>query len=351
MTRTRAESAARFRHFADIEAPHSSPFYARLATIVAQEESLLDLCALASPGQPLPNLLFSSIHYLLLKPDPDAAAHPFRNYFPDLAASSQLDDPKEPFRDFCSRFESTLRPLLETRRVQTNEARRSAVLLPGFATVLREAGNTPLALIEVGASAGLNLLWDHYCFNYKGVGEVTWGDAASPLILSCEARGTESFPLPPFLPPITFRAGVDLNPVDINDPDATLWLRALVWPEHTERAKILETALELARANPPRLLGGDGVALLPSLFREVPMDTTLCVFHSHTVNQFPQEARERFDTTLRVESQNRSIYRLALEGLAGQPFAAMTLFHYAQGECTERVLAHYDPHGAWCAWL
>ena len=105
---------------------------------------------------------------------------------------------------------AALAATLSTRRTQTNETARCAGLLPAFAAV---ADGRPLALIEIGASAGLNLRWDHYAYDYGGRAA---GVPSSPLTIACELRGPHVPPLDP--PPVAWRAGIDLSPVDASDP-------------------------------------------------------------------------------------------------------------------------------------
>src|SRR5205085_1814788 len=161
--------------------------------------------------------------------------------------------------------------------------------LPAFARVARQTGG-PLALVEIGASVGLNLLWDRYGYDY-GDG-ASYGDAGSPVRITCTVRGDRRPWVPAVLPRVRYRVGLDLNPVDVRDPEAALWLRALVWPEHAGRAALLQRALEVARRDPPSLIKGDALDLLPAVLPAVPHDVALCVFHTFTVNQFSAEARD-----------------------------------------------------------
>ncbi len=90
--------------------------------------------------------------------------------------------------------------------------------------------------------------------------------------------------MPDSIPKVVFRVGLDLSPVDISDPDAVDWLRALVWPERVDEAQMLEDALEMAKDDPPRLLAGDALELLPEVLESIPLDSTLCLYHSNTLN-------------------------------------------------------------------
>jgi hypothetical protein len=146
------------------------------------------------------------------------------------------------------------------------------------------------------------------------------------------------------------RVGLDLNPIDVRDPDATLWLRALVWPDEVGRAELLQQAVQVAQQDPPRLLAGDALDILPEVLSTVPPDQAVCVFHTHTINQFPAEARARLTTLLANHAFGRKLYRVAIEWL-GETHPRLELISYEDGVKTEHLLAYCDSHGEWLEWL
>ncbi len=213
--------SARFRRFAEMEAKDYSPLYERLSLAIADDGDLLALAANAGPGQPPPNLFLGAVHYLLM----NGLKSGLRRFYPSLAgAGLERGDPQPDFRRFCRENEANISALLPSRRVQTNEVGRSACLMPAFAHVASLA-NGPIALVEIGASAGLNLLCDRYFYDYGDLG--TAGDPHSPVRLRCQVAGGERPPVEA-VPAVAFRIGVDLDPVDVRDEDQTTWLRALV---------------------------------------------------------------------------------------------------------------------------
>src|SRR5215831_11405368 len=125
--------------------------------------------------------------------------------------------------------------------VQTNEIGRSRALLPGFLEVARRTG-LPLRLLEIGASAGLNLRWDHYRYE---VGADGWGDPASPVRLA----GAFTGPHPRFdgTCPVVERRGCDMAPLDPGSAEDRLTLRSYVWADQTERLRLLDAALTVAQ--------------------------------------------------------------------------------------------------------
>jgi hypothetical protein len=339
--------AQRFLYFARHTHEQGSPLYARLSTAVAADPDLLALAADARKGQPVPNMLFAATHFLLLT----GVRHPLAAFYPDLAgaASPAEEDPYPVFRAFCLEQREAIIQLLATRLVQTNEVARCACLFPVFGLIAVREAERPLATVEIGASAGLNLLWDRYGYDY-GTGR-RYGASASPVQIVCPMRGEIPPPLPAVPPRVAWRVGLDLNPIDVRDEQATLWLCALVWPEHTERLARLKRAIALARQDPPRLLSGDALTLLPQVLPAAPPDATLCVWHSFTINQFTREGRAQLATLLTEYAihARRPLYRISLEHHNGDnPLLALTT--YEPGGVSEHVLAECEGHGAWLAW-
>jgi hypothetical protein len=277
-------------------------------------------------------------------------------FYPSVAhlATVPPGDPLPAFRAFCREYRDALVDLVSTGLVQTNEPRRCTFLLPAFATVAHLAGGTPLALIEVGASAGFNLLFDRYGYDY-GAGRLA-GDPAAPVQFTCELRGAVLPPLHAGMPPVATRLGIDLNPIHADDPQATLWLRALVWPEHPQRAVLLQQVLALAQHEPPTLIAGDALAVLPQVMAEAPAHAALCVFHTATLAHLPAEARQRFAALIPELARQRDLFWLSSEGVGqrerrptGQYVTILTAFQ--NGRRTERQLAYNHQHGVWLEWL
>ena len=180
-----------------------------------------------------------------------------------------------------------IRATILARATQTNEVGRLATLYPAFAGL----GTRPLALLEVGASAGLCLYPDRYLIRWTfpdGTTQET--DPLGPL-LDCVTTGDLTVGV---LAPVAWRAGIDLNPLDVNDDDAMRWLETLVWPEQEERRERLRAAVDIARADPPYLVRGDLLEALPALVEQAPPDATVVVFHSAVVAYLDHADRERF---------------------------------------------------------
>ncbi|MER5221219.1 DUF2332 domain-containing protein [Streptomyces flaveus] len=215
--------AHEYRRFAERQAKGHSPVYEALCVAIASDERLLALLHALPPVKRQPNLL--------------------------LAAARRLGAPLDSTGEFLTwvvtRWDQ-VSSLMLARLTQTNESARCATLLPVLATLPQ-----PLALIEVGASAGLCLYPDRYRYFYDQ--SQPFGPADSPVILPC--RTTGPVPIPRQLPDVVWRIGVDLNPLDPADPEDTCWLESLVWPEQTERLQRLRGALDVARSAPAHIVG------------------------------------------------------------------------------------------------
>ncbi len=337
---TRHPLSSRFERFAHECSTLGSNFYERLSTYVSGDAALLEI-ADDVPRQPVPNIFFGAIHYLLLQ----GADHELRDYYPSINPQPRTSDALFPaFSDFCVRSRDELIPLLTSRLTQTNEVNRSAVLAPAFSVVAQLGNRRPLSLVEVGTSAGLNLFWDRYRIAYSD--GVVLGDPQSSVHLTCEIRGA---PLPvdnDSTPNIGDRIGIDLNPIDINDAESRLWLRALVWPDHPERARRLDAAIKLVSPRRPKLLRGDSLKLLPAVLRQLPRESTPCVYHSSVLYQFTPDAKAQFTSLLGDASADRPVWHVSAENEEG-----LKLFTYRHGQLAdEQLLADFDAHGRWLCW-
>jgi hypothetical protein len=243
--------------------------------------------------------------------------------------------------------------LLEKRMVQTNEVRRSACLLPAFCEVA-SLTSAPLALIEIGPSAGLNLLFDQYQYSYGGGARV--GPKSSPVVLDSELRGAP-LPLTPQMPAVASRMGIDLNPLDLRNDEDLRWLQALIWPEHDDRRSLFAAAAQIARAEPPRIAGGDVFELLPREIASAPADAAVCIFATFVLNQFSPPMLDRLRALLLETSLTRDLWMVVMGHGRFLPMvspstaeAHLSLLHFARGKETRRLLAMCNPHGRWIAW-
>ena len=300
------------------EARGRSAVYESLAAAVADDDLVLGFLATLPPPKRQPNLLFAAARYLLGAP-------------PDIAG----------LRTLVRRNGAELTQVMLARRTQTNEPARCATLLPALARLPE-----PLALIEVGASAGLTLLFDRYTYDYGG--HLIAGSDPDAPTLRCAVRGP--VPLPARLPAIAWRAGLDLNPLDVARDDDVRWLSCLVWPGEGDREERLAAALASARRDPPPVYRGDLLADLPALAAQAPDGATLVIFHSAVLAYVAPQDRDRFAQIVR----GLAAVWLSNEAPGVVPGLPHTEFRegtFVLGHGGRTALAFTDGHGTWLHWL
>ena len=252
MAESLARIASSYRRFADHEARGRSALYEELAREVAGDQSTLSfLSELPHPKQQ-PNLLFGAVRYAYGTP-------------------SCWGD----FHDLLVAHRDKIREVMLQRRTQTNEPARCATLLPLLAHLPQ-----PLALLEIGASAGLCLIPDRYAYFYNNSVHIPPASevGVAPPTFSCETNFET--PIPKKNVDVIWRAGLDLEPIGVNDNDDVAWLEALVWPGEQDRLSLLRQALNVARQAPPPVTQGDLRVDLTALAAQAPANATLVIFHS-----------------------------------------------------------------------
>ncbi len=324
----------------------NAPLYERLAAGIGDDEELRALAMTARAGQPPANMILGAVHFLLLR----GAQHPLRDFYPNLGGTRTIDeDPVPLFRDFVLTHRETIAPIIATRITNTNEVGRSAILHAGFRALAARAG-APLHLVEIGPSAGLNMIWDRYGVRYRRGDESFVTDApGAELTIDVDLRGEKVPPLGP-PPTVASRVGLEKNPVNLEDPDQRDWLKALVWPDHRARFARLEKALPIYAHHKPEIRGGDALALLPDALAAAPPNETLCVYHTIVTYQFSHEMREALDNLLIAAGVRRPVWRLQLE-FGGEGRYPLRLVRFHDGATAEEKLALCDPHGAWIEWF
>ncbi len=333
-----------WRDFAEDARRQGSPLYALLAAAIDGDESLKRLTAGRKPGQPPANLLLAAVHFLLLK----GARHDLRAAYPTLGGDPSGRNVFALFRDFVAVHRDAVRHLIESRVTNTNEVGRSAILRAGFGA-LAEEESALLHLIEIGPSAGLNLIWDRYGVRYRRGGAVAVSVLPdAPLVLDCDLK-TEATPPVTRIPRIGRRLGLELNPVDLSSGDDRDWLRALVWPDQPQRLARLDAAIALARQTHAEIRGGDALALLPAALAEIPPGDAVCVYHTITTYQFSTAMKEGLEAMLVIAGLRRPVWHLSFEFDRESEFA-VTLTHHHDGARRVRYLGPAQPHGGWIAW-
>ena len=255
------EAIEEYRDFAAYAAG-DSPCFEAWALGVADDPQVLGWLATLPPLKRQPNLVFAAARW----------------------HGAQAPAPYAELRRVLLEREPEVRATVMARATQTNEVGRLATLAPVLGLV-----EGPLALVEVGASAGLCLFPDRYDYAWPPAG--TLRGSGGP-VLTAAASG--DLPVPAAHPTVAWRAGVDLNPLDVADDDEMTWLQNLVWPEQDERRARLRTAIEVARQDPPRITRGDLLEHVAGLVDEAAGHGTPVVLHSAVVAYLEVPDRERF---------------------------------------------------------
>lgn len=311
-------TASNYRLFARQEAAGRSLAYEVLADAVAEDEELLSFLEGLPAMKRQPNLLFAAAWFLLGEPATPATLRRLVRDRPAALAGVMLE-----------------------RRTQTNEAARCAVLLPALAAL-----PPPLSLLEVGASAGLTLLPDMYSYEYAGH-RVSGRDPAAPT-LACRPIGP--VPLPSAVPAVAWRAGLDLNPLDVDDHDDVRWLTCLLWPGEPDRSDRLASAIATARTHRPPVWKGDLLEDLARVAEQAPARSTLVVYHSAVLAYVDESKRRAFADAVgdlgAVWLSNEGVGVLECLGTTTEDRTGFLLVR----DGTD-ILARTDPHGTWMQWL
>jgi hypothetical protein len=273
--------------------------------------------------------LMGAVHRLVLRGDaPRLAAH-----YP--SAGGEPRDPWPAFLDTLRDNADELRELVE-RPVQTNEPGRCAALLPGFLEIAERTG-LPLRLLEVGASAGLNLRFDRYRYE---LGDRRWGPPDSPVGIRARLEGRP--PLAASLS-VASRAGCDPSPLDPRRDEDRLTLASYVWPDQLDRHRRLRAALALAAEVPVPVERAGAADWIEARLAEPAPGAATVVFHSIVMQYLSADERGRFEGALGRATGPLAWLRMEPAGDLAE--VRLTL----DGE--ERLLARAGYHGDPVEWL
>jgi hypothetical protein len=365
--------ADHFRGFAAVAERDGGTVYPAICRRVAEDDEVLSLLDHAPLPQRRPLILLAAVHDLLLA----GADHPLAAYYDTVASVRGLPfrapatDVAADFVDFCRLHRAELEWLVATRTTQTNEVGRCTSLLPGLCHVAAGyPATTALSVLDLGTSAGLNLLFDDYGYTYREEGgdrTVTAGPAGATVAFECRARGNLD-DLPVLVTPaVGSRVGLDLSPIDPRSEDQARWLLACQWPENPARFGRLRSALANVRASEhaPRLLQGDMVDDVARVAATIGDDGPLVVFHSWVAAYLDVERQRALVAAVRaLDRPGRPVHHLYCEspfetpGLPTPPSPvrrdgpdlSTALVHLGPGGAEPVRLADTHPHGYWIRW-
>lgn len=355
-----------------------SPLYAALCPLLAEFPFALALYADVPGTQRRPNLLLAALHYEVLR-DP---SHPFAEWFKTVNGTRLANEPelREALTSFVTERYEILRNLVARGATQTNEVGRSALVLPALA-VLGAEQSKPVAIVEIGTSAGLNLSPDAYKLNYKLANgtTVTVGPQHSTVHIATDNSNTlEALPLAEMRDlQLGMRIGVDINPLDVTNEFQARWLCALIWPDDQARFARLRAAVDLAASDPLDLHRGDAVETVGAHITSVLADQYPVVVTTWVLTYLTKPQRQAFGAALDTVAQKRDFAWVAMEHPAyakGLPWpeaitsiwtpeflqsnletwtglgTPLVLHRYASGRRTSQWIASVHAHGHWINW-
>lgn len=365
--------AEQARAIADAWSPPGAPesWWLTAATFaaIAEEEPLLDVAAAIPPDRLPPLLLAAAVQFLASGteldrhyPQPGGAQPPRDAAFgAELAAFARLR--RAELADVCARH-----------RYQMNEVGRSADVLPVLAAIAADQGR-PLALVDLGTGAGLGLNLDRYHYTYvdaDGARRVT-GDPDATVRIECTVR-TGVPPVPARIPVVAERVGVDIEPLDVADPQVLAWLAACVPPEAGAVTRFA-AASALARAEPARKVRGDLLDVLPGVVAALPADAVVCLVDTYVHVFLPPEDLARFDALVTAIGRERDVEWVSIDPLVplgpearatvqgldvpevwvrenrdGGVFGVIGRVSIRDGVRTGTVLGRAHPGAAWLEW-
>ena len=297
-----------YRRFATVDAAGTSPLYERVAIALSESDDALRAIEAAPARRRQPTLILAALHDLALAGQAPELAAAYAAGDGDAAADAAIDT--------LLRLTGLVVALAARRRTRPDETGRCAVLYPAIAEAAHRAGAAAVGLVDVGCSAGLNLNVDRVGIAYSNGQSL--GDPSSPVQQSSSVVGRRPIPTHP-VPEVVVRVGIDLDPVDVTDPDDARWLRACVWPDQPERVARLDAEVALAATAPPLLLRGDAVEVLPDALALVPAGALPVVTTTWALSHFPLDARQGFRQRLTEAAAGRAVAWVSVEGVGVAP--------------------------------
>ncbi|WP_395700457.1 DUF2332 domain-containing protein [Aquabacterium sp.] len=364
---TLAQRQRQFERFAATECGED-PLYVALCRLLAQRPAALALLDAAPRPQQRPNLLLAAIHERVLA----GAGAALAAYYPSQGGERLPDGGLAPaLDDFLAAQSAALAAHCATRSTQTNEIGRCAVLWPALAELAARCGGRPLALLDFGCSAGLNLGVDAYAYTHGAQQLGAPAGDGVPRIDCHPVHGSGPRALAPAR--LHSRIGLDPAPVDLHDATATRWLRACLWPHDRSRAQRFDQAAAIVRrAGWPVQQADDCFARIEPWLDSLPAGVQPVVFNSWVLAYFEREALAAHIARMRSLVQRRGLAWLSAEGpglvLGDAPPAALpgdgrvsaeelanaSLWYLSwrdeTGAARTELLARSHAHGRWAHW-
>lgn len=342
--------ARRTRGMAGFCERQGSPLYAHLLRVAADDldargacwRALQEYASRASPPPPAFGLAFmAAVHRVVLETPGNA----LEAFYPSVGGTADIERVGPAFLEVVDRHRTRIGELMQAE-VQTNEVARSRVLLGGFLLAAR-AMQLPLRVLEFGASAGLNLRWDHYRYE---IGGATWGDPGSPVRLT--DGFVEGAPPLGLTAEVAERRGCDLAPIDPRSPDGQHKLISHVWADQLDRVERLRAAFEVAAHVDAPVDQGDAPAWVAEMLREPVPGRATVIFDTCMMEYLDASAREDIHRTIGAAGARATPeHPLAWLHLAPGPPGGEEELHLTTWPGGERLLlATCDPYARQARW-
>lgn len=383
----------RFASLAESAAARA-PLVAKLSELISQNPELAALLNAAPEMQRQPVLLLAALHDRVLAHPQSGLAAWYRTARP---TTRPITDPRlrPTLEEFVLTQRDALVSLIANRSTQTNEVGRCALFLPALGLLADEL-DAPLAHLDVGTSAGLNLLLDRFHYRYvadtadaaaggedgeqhaetdeivltevapapaPSLGSATTARASDqppPVTLQCSVRGSAT--LPATMPTIVAGRGIDPHPIDVTNEAEVRWLEACVWSDQIDRFERLTAAIEIARTDPPHVMTGDAVDDVEAQLAELGEIAHPVITTSWVLSYFTADERLAFTAALDRAAAHRDLSWVIVESPLQTPelpgadkfeqpeLTAVTLVRWRNGERSVHPLATAHPHGYWLHW-
>lgn len=354
-------------------APPSWGLTASQFEVLRDDPELLAIAATIEPEK-LPPLLFgAAATFLVLELEPE----PLRRCFPQLGEPQPPLDERfaQEYRAFCLDHRDRLQELCAQHRYQMNEVARCADVLPALAPAIEE--QREIILVDVGTGAGLALHLDRYRYLFRGPegGFATVGDPDATVVIETELRGPVTAPVPPTVPNIVDRIGIDIEPLDLGDRITRAWLAACI-PQEIGALTRFHCAVEVAIAHPARSIRADAGAVLPEVLAAAQDEALICLIDTYvhvffaaeelldfrslvdrvgaqrdldwvTIDPLVPMGESATDSVLGVKVPPELLRRNRDEGV----FGVIGRLSYRGGRGSRVLLGLAHPGAAWLEWL
>ena len=346
------------RHFAEFACEYAAlPLYHRIADGMSGDD-LARLLLAAAPGQARPVLFLAALHDLVLRrPDVPAA-----RWYPSVVGAEGVPsgDPWPDVRDTVRERQDELAATIASRTTQTNEVNRATYVAALLRLACADLRDRPVALVELGASAGLLLGVDRFRVE---IGTAGIGPIDSPVHCRADAEGPNRLSSLTF-PSVVSSIGVDRAPVSLGDVDEVRWLEACLWPDRPERLQRFRAAVDLLRSHPPQMVRDDlvdGCATAVSATLEHSPEAHVVVMTSWALTYVAPDRRTEVAATLAsLASHGPAISWVSAEPVGcvpgipdrGDPSGTtvLGLRRWREGrELPPSHLGSTHPHGTWVA--